>query len=178
MPAARPRARDARRARSTTRRPARPAATTCRRATRSATRTRDGPALTVFPAFADVPAYPLVFPLFWGAAAIFALAMARHLRVFARGPQREPDRSRRSRACGGRSRYALVQTRMFRDLRAGLLHAGIFWGFVLLTIGTANIVTGGLVQAIISIPFDGALWAAVMRAAERRRGRSSSSSIA
>ena len=37
-----------------------------------------------------------------------------------------------------------------------MLHFGIFWGFVLLTIGTANIVTGGLIQAVVSIPFDGA----------------------
>ena len=37
----------------------------------------------MFEPFADVPAYPLVFPLFWGAAAFFALVMARHLRVFA-----------------------------------------------------------------------------------------------
>ena len=36
----------------------------------------------MFRVFADVPAYPLVFVIFWGAAAIFALAMARHLRVF------------------------------------------------------------------------------------------------
>ena len=46
-------------------------------------------------------------------------------------------------------------------MRAGILHAGIFWGFVLLTIGTANIVTGGLIEAVVSIPFDGALWVAV-----------------
>jgi Fe-S oxidoreductase len=50
---------------------------------------------------------------------------------------------------------------MFRDLPAGLMHFGIFWGFVFLTIGTANIVTGGLIQAILSIPFEGALWALV-----------------
>ncbi len=50
---------------------------------------------------------------------------------------------------------------MFKDPRAGVMHAGIFWGFVLLTIGTANIVTGGLIQAVISIPFDGVLWTAV-----------------
>ena len=36
-----------------------------------------------FPVFADVPFYPLVFPLFWGAAVVFLLEMARHLRVFA-----------------------------------------------------------------------------------------------
>ena len=42
------------------------------------------------------------------------------------------------------------------------MHVGIFWGFVLLTIGTANIVTGGLVQAVISWPLDGVLWTAVV----------------
>ena len=47
---------------------------------------------------------------------------------------------------------------MFKDVRAGLIHAGIFWGFVLLTIGTANIVTGGLIEQVLSIPFDGLLW--------------------
>ena len=37
----------------------------------------------MFPFFEHVPYYPLVFALFWGAAIVFALAMARHLRVFA-----------------------------------------------------------------------------------------------
>ena len=37
----------------------------------------------MFPVFAEVPAYPLVFVVFWGAAAFFGLVMARHLRVFA-----------------------------------------------------------------------------------------------
>ena len=41
----------------------------------------------MFETFANVPAYPLVFPLFYGAAAIFVLAMARHLRVFAAAHQ-------------------------------------------------------------------------------------------
>ena len=41
------------------------------------------------------------------------------------------------------------------------MHAGIFWGFVLLTIGTANIVTAGIIQTVVAGPFDGALWAAV-----------------
>ena len=31
----------------------------------------------MFEPFAEVPAYPLVFPVFWGAAAFFALAMAK-----------------------------------------------------------------------------------------------------
>ena len=118
----------------------------------------------MFPVFSDVPAYPLVFVLFWGAAAIFALAMARHLRVFAAArPAVEQPRAFGDIGArlAGLVEYALVQTRMFKDRRAGLMHAGIFWGFVLLTIGTANIVTGGVIEMILSAPFDGILWAAV-----------------
>ena len=50
------------------------------------------------------------------------------------------------------------------------MHAGIFWGFILLTIGTANIVTGGLIEAVVSIPFNGLLWTLVNAHAERRGG--------
>ena len=39
----------------------------------------------MFAAVAEVPAYPLVFVVFWGAVAFFALAMARHLRRKAPG---------------------------------------------------------------------------------------------
>ena len=118
----------------------------------------------MFPIFDHVPVYPAVFIVFWGAAAVFVLAMARHLRVFAAAnpvqPQPRPlgDIPRRF---AGLIEYALVQTKMFKDWRAGLMHAGIFWGFVLLTIGTANIVTGGVIQAILSIPLDGLIWTAI-----------------
>ena len=114
----------------------------------------------MFEPFAAVPGYPLVFPLFWGAVAFFGLAMARHLRVFAVARTASPTDRPVARLVGT-VRYGLIQTRMFRDPRAGLMHAGIFWGFILLTIGTANIALGGLIQAIVSIPFDGLLWAAV-----------------
>src|SRR4051794_3640227 len=86
--------------------------------------------------------------------------MARHLRVFAAARNATPT-DRPLTRLAGTVRYGLVQTRMFRDLPAGLMHFAIFWGFVLLTIGTANAVTGGLVQAIVSLPFDGALWVGV-----------------
>jgi Fe-S oxidoreductase/nitrate reductase gamma subunit len=118
----------------------------------------------MFPVFADVPAYPLVFVVFWGAAAIFALAIARHLRVFAAArPVVEQPRpfGQIGRRLAGLIEYALVQTKMFKDPRAGLMHAGIFWGFVLLTIGTANVVTGGIIQTVLTAPFDGLLWAAI-----------------
>jgi Fe-S oxidoreductase/nitrate reductase gamma subunit len=113
--------------------------------------------------FDHVPFYPAVFVVFWGAALVFVLAMARHLRVFAAaraaGPSPFADIPAR---VVGLVQYAFVQTRMFRDLRAGILHAGIFWGFVLLTIGTANVVTGGVIQAVLQTPFDGLLWALVL----------------
>jgi len=118
----------------------------------------------MFPIFADVPAYPLVFVVFWGAAAIFALAMARHLRVFAatRPAVAQPaPLGQIGRRLGGLIEYAFVQVKMFKDLRAGLMHAGIFWGFILLTIGTANIVTGGLIETVLTLPLNGAIWAAI-----------------
>jgi Fe-S oxidoreductase len=116
----------------------------------------------MFPVFAEVPAYPLVFVVFWGAAAFFALAMARHLRIFAaaRATGPSPFANIPARALG-LIRYAFIQTRMFKDVRAGIMHFGIFWGFVLLTIGTADIVTGGIIQTLLSAPFDGVIWAAV-----------------
>ena len=118
--------------------------------------------MTLFGPFADVPYYPLVFPLFYGALVVFVLAMARHLRVFAaaraEGPSPFADIPRRFI---GLIEYAFIQTKMFKDWRAGLMHAGIFWGFILLTIGTVNIVTGGIVEQILSIPFDGLLWTLV-----------------
>ncbi len=114
----------------------------------------------MFEPFAAVPAYPLVFPLFWGAAIFFALAMARHLRVFAVARPAGPFANVPARLVG-LVEYAFVQTKMFKDPRAGLMHAGIFWGFVLLTIGTADIVTGGVIQAVLSAPLNGAIWAAI-----------------
>ncbi len=47
---------------------------------------------------------------------------------------------------------------MFRDLDAGLLHAAIFWGFVILTVGTFDRVTFGLVEKIVRPLLDGWLW--------------------
>ena len=127
--------------------------------------------MTLFAPFAEVPFYPLVFPLFWGAVLVFGLAMARHLRVFAAaratGPSPFADIPTRF---VGLVRYAFVQTRMFQDPRAGLLHAGIFWGFVLLTIGTANIVTGGLIEQVLSHPVRRAAVDPHQCDAERRRG--------
>ena len=47
-------------------------------------------------------------------------------------------------------KYSIVQVRMFRDLDAGIMHAAIFWGFVILTVGTADRVTFGLVHTVVA----------------------------
>lgn len=36
------------------------------------------------------------------------------------------------------------QTKILRDPKAGAMHASVFWGFVVLTVGTAEIIVGGL----------------------------------
>ena len=50
----------------------------------------------MFEAFSRVPAYPLALPVFWGAFAIFAMVIARRLKVFtaanAAGPAGSCDR--------------------------------------------------------------------------------------
>ena len=112
-------------------------------------------------ALAHVPWYPLVFPLFYGALAVFGLLMARHLRVFSAARPVRPFGDVRPRTAA-LLRYALVQTRMFRDPRAGIMHYAIFAAFIFLSIGVANAATGGLVEAILAAPLDGAIWAAVL----------------
>ena len=62
------------------------------------------------------------------------------------------------RRLGSSILYAIVQVRMFRDPGAGFMHAAIFWGFVILTVGTADRVTFGLVHAVLAWPVDGWLW--------------------
>ncbi len=104
----------------------------------------------------QVPLYPLAPVLFWVAMVLFVLLMARHLRVWAFAqPAAVGDEPGR---LGSLFKYAIVQVRMFRDLDAGLMHATIFWGFVILTVGTADRVTFGLVHTIGTWPLDGWLW--------------------
>ena len=108
-----------------------------------------------------VPLYPLAPVLFLVAATLFALQMARHLRVFARARPATVTDQGGSRA-DSLFRYAIVQVRMFRDPSAGLMHALIFWGFVILTIGTADRVAFGLVHAVLGWPLDGWPWRLTM----------------
>jgi Fe-S oxidoreductase len=114
----------------------------------------------MFDAFAQVPAYPLVFPIFWGAFAAFALLMVRRWRVFeavhAVGPYSPREIPVRA---WGVVRHAFLQPRMFRERRVGTFHYLLFAGSTILLIGNINIVLGGLPQAIVGYPLDGAIWA-------------------
>ncbi len=105
----------------------------------------------------QVPLYPLAPLIFAGAAVLFLLQMARHLRVFAAAQPApltdQPESRLRSLLV-----YGIAQVRMFRDPDAGMLHYAIFWGFVILTVGTADRVSFGLVHAILGWPLDGWLW--------------------
>ncbi len=116
--------------------------------------------MTLFAPFEHVPWYPLVFPIFWGAFALFLIVIARRLRVFTAvhadgGPVAGNELGRRA---WGLVRYALLQSKMFRWTRAGVIHYIVFLGSTILLTANINIVTGGLLQAVVSWPLGGAIW--------------------
>ena len=108
----------------------------------------------MFPAFELVPGYPLVFPIFWGAFAIFLVVLARRLRIFTAvhsgGPVAASEVGRRA---FGLFRYGILQTKMFRWTWPGIAHYVFFLGSTLLLTANINIVTGGLLQTVVSVPF-------------------------
>ena len=104
-----------------------------------------------------IPLYPLAAVVFLGAGALFALQMARHLRVFATARAVTVTDRAESRF-DALIRYAIIQIRMFRDPASGMSHLVIFWGFVILSLGTLDRIFFGLVHDILAAPLDGWLW--------------------
>jgi len=104
-----------------------------------------------------VPYYPLAPLIFVVAAIYFALAMSRHLRVFAAAqPSRPFDRPiDRAIALGV---HVFGQVRMFRDVRPALMHLAIFYGFLAITVISANYFSFGLVESVLSLPLDALPW--------------------
>ena len=104
-----------------------------------------------------VPYYPLAPLIFAVAAVYFALAMSRHLRVFAAAqPSRPFDRPiDRAIALGV---HVFGQVRMFRDVRPALMHLAIFYGFLAITVISANYFSFGLVESVLSLPLDALPW--------------------
>ena len=111
-----------------------------------------------------VPLYPLAPLLFLVSAVLFACSMARHLRVWAYAKP-APTVSDEPGRLSSLIKYSIVQVRMFRDLDAGIMHATIFWGFVILTVGTADRVTFGIIHTILAGILDGWLWRLYLLAA-------------
>ena len=104
-----------------------------------------------------VPYYPLAPLIFAIAAIYFALAMSRHVRVLAAaGPARPFDRLP-ERALGVLV-HVFGQVRMFRDVRPALMHLAIFYGFIGITVISANYFSFGVVEAILSWPLDALPW--------------------
>ena len=55
-------------------------------------------------------------------------------------------------------RYVIAQERLLRDPIPGLMHAFVFWGFLVLLVTTGNYITNGLVETIVTaIPLVGGL---------------------
>lgn len=108
-----------------------------------------------------IPYWWLAVPLFWGALAVFALELGRHLRVLAAATSASLLRDRRRRV-EGLVRYAFLQARIFREPAVGLAHFAIFAAFLLLSTGIANAASGGVVETVVAWPFAGALWAMLL----------------
>lgn len=98
----------------------------------------DGP---LRPTFCNVPFWAEVALYVAGllAIAIFAYGLFRHWRVWMAGQAAVPERNRGrwGARAGLVGRYVFGQTKTLERRYAGVFHTGIFWGFVLLFIGTA-----------------------------------------
>lgn len=114
----------------------------------------------MFEQFAHVPAYPLVFPIFWGAFAVFLLVVMRHARVWTAVRATEPRALRNvPRRVAGLIEYSILQKRMFTEPNVALMHFALFLGSTILLIGNINFVTGGIPEIVLGYPFGGAIWA-------------------
>ena len=106
---------------------------------------------------ASVPYYPLIVVpvavavyLFWRRARwhLAILRSGRPLNRFDRVPER----------IASLGVFVFGQRRLLNDLGPGLMHAFIFWGFLVLLVTTGNYITNGLVETILRWPLGGVLW--------------------
>ncbi len=83
--------------------------------------------------------------------------MARRLRVFTAVHAGDTPAAYEQRALGV-IRYAIFQSKMFRWTGAGAVHYVMFAGSTILLAANIDIVTGGLLHAIVGWPLGGVLW--------------------
>ncbi len=117
----------------------------------------------------DIPFYPLIVLPVAAASGLFWLRARRHLAVLRAG--RPIDRlDQPLRRIWGVVVYVIFQRRLLNDLGPGLMHAAIFWGFLILLVTTGNYLTNGLVETVLAWPLDGIAWLAVVAVANLLMG--------
>jgi Fe-S oxidoreductase len=108
----------------------------------------------------ELPSYPLIVVPLAIAVFLFWRRSRLHMRVLRAGrPLGRLDKPRER--IWAVIRYVLAQERLLRDPVPGLMHAFVFWGFLVLLVTTGNYLTNGLVERIITaVPIvGGLLWA-------------------
>jgi Fe-S oxidoreductase len=105
----------------------------------------------------EVPLYPLIVLPAAAAIGLFWVRARRHLAVLRAG--RPLDRfDRPLQRVWGIVVYVIAQRRLLNDLGPGLMHAAIFWGFLVLLVTTGNYMTNGLIETILRWPLGGIAW--------------------
>ena len=105
----------------------------------------------------DIPFYPVIVIPVAAGAFLFWRRLRQHLGLVRMG--RPLDRTDRPwERIKGVFIYVLAQKRLLRDIGPGLMHAAIFWGFLVLLVTTGNYLTNGLVEVVLTWPLDGPLW--------------------
>jgi Fe-S oxidoreductase len=104
-----------------------------------------------------IPFYPLIVVPVAVAIALFWRRAGHHLAVLRAG--RPLDRSDRIIArIWGLVVYVIAQRRLLNDLGPGIMHAAIFWGFLVLLVTTGNYFTNGLIETVLRWPLGGIAW--------------------
>ena len=96
-----------------------------------------------------------------GVFAYFSIQLKQTWASFAIGKGPEENRmDNPMRRMGEVLRFGLIQEKMFRDPVAGLMHAGIFWGFVIVSLGTVETLISGVFSSFsfATILGDGTLY--------------------
>jgi Fe-S oxidoreductase/nitrate reductase gamma subunit len=105
----------------------------------------------------EIPLYPLIVLPAAAAIGLFWIRARRHLAVLRAG--RPLDRfDRPLQRVWGIVVYVIAQRRLLNDLGPGLMHAAIFWGFLVLLVTTGNYMTNGLIETILRWPLGGIAW--------------------
>ncbi len=104
-----------------------------------------------------IPYFPLIVIPAAVAVALFWRRVRWHIAILRAG--RPIDRLDRPLArIWGVIVFVIGQRRLLQDLGPGIMHAAIFWGFLVLLMTTGNYFTNGLVETIVGWPLGGIFW--------------------